>query len=1309
MKCPRCANEIVGNTSFCSNCGFDLRRVLNQNPNNAGVYRNNLNSQNTYANNNGYNNYNLNQNYQAPGNQGMYNNPYAFQSPNNNLNQPPEKKTNKTLKALLISGIAVFVTIAIIVSAIAIAGGSGGSLNRAKADSNDYTLMIYMIGSDLESQGGFASNDLREMLASNVELDNLNVIVYAGGAASWSLPISNKNKNYLKLVKDDNGSYDFEILESSEPAENMSAPSALSGFLNYCYKNYPAGHYGLICWDHGAGIVGFGQDELYQPENSYDTLTLDEMQTAFENSPFDGREKLDFIGFDACLMSTVEVAEYLSPYADYMVGSEDIEAGSGWDYGFMPVFNRTTDALEISKSIVNSFESYYNAHSSELLAANGSATLSVCDLSKINVLYDALIDYLDTVDSLVSSGDFSVVSQNCGNIRGFRIALDAMMFDVVDTVEATSLITEKESEAVKKAVKEVVVVNSSRLDRCSGLSFYYDLPMYYMDQGVSAYQIDGGARSVFAEHYSDAAQTIRSVSQANKVSWELGEVKNKKDYATLTLTDDQLSDMAAAYFNVLVDTGDEPGEVYTPLMLKYQIIPDENGVLSVPLDAPLISAVNSYDGQESSSMIWPVKQTSVTKTDRTYETVGMVSNYSINDIEIATSYESINMSFIVNNDNELSIRELSSDSEFLSLSNKNNIKADEWLSIYCAYSRYAPSKKPIGEWAKDGWVFINGNYIGNDISFVPTSTKSCKGSFAAQIVVVNRQGKSYATDLFDLYNQYSAGVKKATVETENGKLFFDIHNDGAVLTGYSGGDTEISVPSTVEGAAVKKIGASVFGSNSYRNESIESIKIPDSVESLSCGSFAYMSKLAEIELPKGLKEIPDNCFFQDMALEKVTIPNGVGRIGRFAFGGSGIKSLDIPDSVTELGVGFIRYCTSLTGLTVAGKTGGTNYKVVNGIILMTADGKEIVASAMLPKDSAKLEIPEGTEKIRDFAFYATFNNALSDGNHITDLVLPEGLKYIGDFAFCLCDTLKEINLPDSLETIGESAFGALISSSDEEIENVNIGKNLKKLGVRCFSAYNIKAFTVDKNNGYFASVDGKLMNKGGDREIEVLAKEYEKFEPTGTYYDMKGNTYPHSSEVLYYDRDGNTYVFKDSEFRYSENDKPVDGYPLIDTEGYLVIFDSYSDVVSAQLFEDKGIMFYIKDVRWNSKGELTANDYSDDEYFDRDGNKYKKQDEVPYYTEDGQEYHVVLKTTSYGDYEYSSIDVLKEKTSGNIVSKNEVFVNSDGYLVITRSSLGEYIKTDMNGNIYYSEYSVYWNSEGDMIGRYNGKVIYDKP
>ena len=111
----------------------------------------------------------------------------------------------------------------------------------------------------------------------------------------------------------------------------MGDPGTLAEFLGFCRDNFPARHQAVILWDHGGGSAGgLVMDEQF----SNDRLSLGELRDAFDRV-FDANAKtppLDIVGFDCCLMATVDTAAAMQGFARYMVASEETEPGCGWNY-----------------------------------------------------------------------------------------------------------------------------------------------------------------------------------------------------------------------------------------------------------------------------------------------------------------------------------------------------------------------------------------------------------------------------------------------------------------------------------------------------------------------------------------------------------------------------------------------------------------------------------------------------------------------------------------------------------------------------------------------------------------------------------------------------------------------------------------------------------------------------------------------------------------------------------------------------------------------------------------------------------------
>jgi hypothetical protein len=192
--------------------------------------------------------------------------------------------------------------------------------DQKKNQKKKYSILIYMIGSDLEASRGYASADMQEMENSGIDFTDNNLIVYAGGSRMWKTDIPSNQNNVLDMSREAGD----RVVAHTEDTSDMGSPDTLAAFLDYAVEYYPAEHYALFFWDHGGGTVyGYGNDTLYQG----DSLLLGEMENAVDESPFreGGEAHLDLVGFDACLMSTAENALVWSEYADYMIASEETE------------------------------------------------------------------------------------------------------------------------------------------------------------------------------------------------------------------------------------------------------------------------------------------------------------------------------------------------------------------------------------------------------------------------------------------------------------------------------------------------------------------------------------------------------------------------------------------------------------------------------------------------------------------------------------------------------------------------------------------------------------------------------------------------------------------------------------------------------------------------------------------------------------------------------------------------------------------------------------------------------------------------
>ena len=259
------------------------------------------------------------------------------------------------------------------------------SLETSDTEASDtgddsWAVYWYLCGSDLETNGGFATIDLSEMMEVQLP-ENVNVVIQTGGAAVWQ----NEYMDPSKLQRWLYNSEGLQLLEEQETA-NMGDAQTLYEFLSFADENYPADKVAVTFWNHGGGsVAGAAFDELH----GLDSLDLGEMYQAFDAVwPADMQNPaLELVGFDTCLMATVDVASVFQNFARYLVASEEVEPGNGWLYsGWLRQLadNPAMNGEELGISIC---DTYYEG--CEAVGTQDQTTLSVTDLTKLTPLLEA--------------------------------------------------------------------------------------------------------------------------------------------------------------------------------------------------------------------------------------------------------------------------------------------------------------------------------------------------------------------------------------------------------------------------------------------------------------------------------------------------------------------------------------------------------------------------------------------------------------------------------------------------------------------------------------------------------------------------------------------------------------------------------------------------------------------------------------------------------------------------------------------------------------------------------------------------------
>ena len=339
----------------------------------------------------------------------------------------------------------------------------------AKIDKDSWTVFVYLCGSNLESQGAAATKDLSEMVGA-AGSDKVSFVVETGGARSWRNRTVSPRRLGRYLIQD--GS----IMDvGSVSAANMGDAKTLSDFLTWGIKNYPADHMALILWDHGGGSIS---GVCFDERNNNNSLTLRELDEALATS-FKGMwDKFEFVGFDACLMSTLETANVLATYSKYMIASQESEPASGWEYSSIVEYlakNPSSTGAEFGRNLCDSYIASVDRNS------KGFATLSVVDLSKIDQLIQDFYRFSQEMYAsgqnqstlaAMSRGIHKADNYGCNNRReGFT-----NMVDLGGIVDACAQVTPSAAD-VKKSLHDAVTyqVRGTYHAGATGLSTYYPL------------------------------------------------------------------------------------------------------------------------------------------------------------------------------------------------------------------------------------------------------------------------------------------------------------------------------------------------------------------------------------------------------------------------------------------------------------------------------------------------------------------------------------------------------------------------------------------------------------------------------------------------------------------------------------------------------------------------------------------------------------------------------------------------------------------------------------------------------------------
>lgn len=332
-------------------------------------------------------------------------------------------------------------------------------------------------------------------------------------------------------------------------------------------------------------------------------------------------------------------------------------------------------------------------------------------------------------------------------------------------------------------------------------------------------------------------------------------------------------------------------------------------------------------------------------------------------------------------------------------------------------------------------------------------------SFVLAVCLLTGMLSVTASALTQNEDGYAGLYNKVPSSNGSGYTYRFLSENTIAITDYNGYDTEVTIPSKIDGYTVT-------GVEYMDTSNVRKIVMPDTVTYIGESAFADSS--------------------DGVPLEEVVLSKNLKTIGPWAFSGCfELKSIDIPESVTEIENGAFSGCYSLENFNVSKNTDfGENVFGENFWSSMNALSDDyntwlyddnasdfFVWNGCLfaYRGSSKTPIiPSGVCGIGDKVF---------ENSDITGVTIPEGVRYINNGAFKECTSLKSVKFPNSLKRIGSVAFSGCTSLSSvtfgsglksieyygfsdcESLKKVVLPEGLEKLDGAFYECYNLENIT----------------------------------------------------------------------------------------------------------------------------------------------------------------------------------------------------------------------------------------------------------
>ncbi len=269
----------------------------------------------------------------------------------------------------------------------------------------------------------------------------------------------------------------------------------------------------------------------------------------------------------------------------------------------------------------------------------------------------------------------------------------------------------------------------------------------------------------------------------------------------------------------------------------------------------------------------------------------------------------------------------------------------------------------------------------------------------------------------------AVGIDFSAYAETSGDYEYEILDDGTVeINKYNGTASSVSVPSTVDGKKVTKIGSWAF----FDCNSLTSVTIPNGVTSIEESAFSNCTSLTGITIPNSVTRIGGWVFYHCTSLKNINIPDSVISIGDVAFYDTAIYYNNWVNDVLYIGNHIIEVRVS------------EDFYIDKNIVTI-ADG----AFDDTGVTNINVDINNKNYSSKNGVLYNKNKTELiryPAGKADTSFTIPNTVNIIKEGAFGSCGYLKSVAIPDSVTDIGRYAFAYCT-----DLSKISMSKNIKNI------------------------------------------------------------------------------------------------------------------------------------------------------------------------------------------------------------------------------------------------------------------------